>query len=186
MFIVLLLCPLCYYTVETDIMTRQEFDYFSESVRVKLLAVAKAFCRFGAAGGDDAEDIVQEALTALWRLSESGYPVRDPEALAVRITKTTCVAHYRRRRMQHQPLRGDAYEGGVPATAATDLSDCIEIRRRMFAGLTDTERTCLELRNNEGLSLDEIAAATGKPKDSVKTTISSARRKMLEQLKKEI
>lgn len=184
--IVLLLCPLCYHNTETDVMTRQEFDYFSESVRAKLLAVAKAFGRFGAAGGDDPEDIVQEALTTLWGLYDSGYPVRDAEALAVKITKTVCVAHYRRRRLRHQPLRGDAYEGGAPATAATDLSDFVEIRRRLYAGLSDTERICLDLRNSEGLSLDEIAAATGKPKDSVKTTISAARRKMLEQLKKEL
>ncbi len=167
-------------------MTRQEFDIFSERVRAKLLAVARSFGRFGRVDDEDAEDVVQEALTALWGLSDSGYPVRDAEALAVKITKSTCVAHYRRRKVRQQPLRGDAYEGGAPATAATDLSDFVEIRRRMFAGLTDTERTCLNLRNADGLSLDEIAFITGKPKDSVKTTISSARRKMLEQLKKDI
>lgn len=167
-------------------MTRQEFDIFSERVRAKLLAVARSFGRFGRVGDEDAEDVVQEALMALWGLSDSGYPVRDAEALAVKITKSTCVAHYRRRKVRQQPLRGDAYEGGAPATAATDLSDFVEIRRRMFAGLTDTERTCLNLRNADGLSLDEIASITGKPKDSVKTTISSARRKMLEQLKKDI
>ncbi len=186
LFIVLLLCPLCYHNVETIGMTRQEFDIFSESVRAKLLAVARSFNSFDAAGGDEAEDIVQEALADLWGLYGSGYPVRDAEALAVKITKTVCVAHYRRRKLRQQPLRGDAYEGGVPATAATDLSDFVEIRRRLYAGLSDTERICLKLRNTDGLSLDEIAAATGKPKDSVKTTISAARRKMLEQLKKEI
>lgn len=163
-------------------MTRQEFDRFSEGVRAKLTAVVRSF---GRVSGGEEEDIVQEALTALWGLSESGYPVRDAEALAVKIAKTTCVAHYRRR-LRLQPLRGDAYEGGAPATAATDLSDCLEIRRRMLAGLTETERTCLELRNAEGLSLDEIAGVTGKPKTSVKSTISAARRKMLEQLKKEL
>ena len=166
-------------------MNRQEFDIFSERVRAKLISVARAHGRFGAAGGDDAEDVVQEALTALWGLFESGYPVRDAEALAVRITKTTSVAYHRRRRLQQLPLRGEAYEGGAPATAATDLSDCVEIRRRLYSTLSDTERICVDLRNGEGLSLDEIAAATGKPKDSVKTTISAARRKMLEQLKKE-
>ena len=167
-------------------MTRQEFDIFSERVRAKLLAVARSFGRFGRVDDGDAEDVVQEVLTALWGLSDSGYPVRDAEALAVKITKNTCVAHYRRRKARQMPLRGDAYEGGISATAATDLSDFVEIRRRMFAGLTDTERICLNLRNADGLSLDEIAAVTGKPKDSVKTTISSARRKMLEQLKKDI
>ncbi len=168
------------------VMTRQEFDIFSEGVRAKLLAVARSSGRFGNTGGDDAEDIVQEALTTLWKMSESGYPIRDAEALAVKITKTTCVAHYRRRRLRQQPLRGDAYEGGVPATAGTDLDDCLEIRRRMYAVLTDTQRTCLDLRNVDGMSLDEIAALTGKPKDSVKSTISAARRRMLEELNREI
>ena len=167
-------------------MNRQEFDIFSEGVRAKLLAVARSFGRFGRAGDGEAEDVVQEALAALWGLSDSGYPVRDAEALAVKITKNTCVAHYRRRRLQAQPLRGDAFEGGFPATAATDLSDCLEIRRRLFGGLTETEKTCLDLRNVDGLSLDEIAEKTGKPKSSVKTTISAARKKMLDQLKKEL
>ena len=167
-------------------MTRQEFDIFSESIRGKLLLVARKLSRSGGAGADDAEDAVQEALTTLWGLYEDGYPVRDGEALAVKITKSASVAQYRRRRLRLQPLRGDAYEGGAPATAATDLSDCLAIRRRLFDGLTEAQRTCLDLRNVDGLSLDEIAAVTGKPKDSVKTTISAARRKMLEQLKKEL
>jgi RNA polymerase sigma-70 factor (ECF subfamily) len=167
-------------------MDRQEFDIISERMRGKLLAVARAFSRFGRVDEGEAEDVVQEALTTLWGLTDSGYPVRDAEALAVKITKTTCVEHYRRRRVRPQPLRGDAYEGGAPATAATDLSDFVEMRRWMYEGLTETERTCLNLRNDEGLSLDEIAAVTGKPKTSVKSTISAARRKMLEKLKEEI
>ena len=167
-------------------MTRQEFDIFSEGVRAKLFAVARSFSRFGRGGDGEVEDVVQEALAALWGLFDSGYPVRDAEALAVKITKNTCVAHHRRRRLLAQPLRGDAYDGGFPATAATDLADCIQIRRRLYGSLTETQRTCLDLRNAEGLSLDEIASLTGKPKDSVKSTISAARRKMLEQLKKEL
>ena len=164
-------------------MTRQEFDMFSEGVRAKLLAIVRSF---GRVSGEEGEDIVQEALTALWGLSERGYPVRDAEALAVKIAKTKCVEHYRRRRLRFLPLKGDAYEGGAPATSATDLTDSLEIQRLLYAGLTDTERKCLDLRNVEGLSLDEIAAATGKPKTSVKSTISAARRKMLEKLKQEL
>ena len=167
-------------------MTRQEFDIFSEGVRAKLLAVARSFVRFGRAGDGEAEDAVQEALTTLWSAVDGGYPVRNPEALAVKITKTVCVKSFRRRRLRQQPLRGDAYEGGAPATAATDFTDCLEIRRRLYEGLTQTEKTCLDLRNVDGFSLDEIAEMTGKPKTSVKSTISAARRKMLEQLKKEL
>ena len=166
-------------------MNRQEFDIFSEGVRAKLLAVARSFGRRGGAAGD-AEDAVQESLATLWTMFEDGYPVRDVEALAVKITKTVCVKLFRRRALRLLPLRGDAYEGGAPATAATDFSDCLQIRRRLYGGLTQTEKTCLDLRNVDGLSLDEIAAMTGKPKDSVKSTISAARRKMLDQWQKEL
>ena len=91
---------LCYYCVETDEMTRQEFDIFSESIRGKLLSVARRFSRSGEAGADEAEDAVQEALTTLWRLYEDGYPVRDGEALAVKITKSASVAGAAQTRMK--------------------------------------------------------------------------------------
>ena len=40
------------------------------------------------------------------------------------------------------------------------------------------------LTEKYGLSLDEIAAATGRPKGSVKVALSTARKKMMEQWKK--
>ena len=38
----------------------------------------------------------------------------------------------------------------------------------------------MHLRNDEGLSLDEIATLTGKPKTSIKSTLSKARKQMLD------
>lgn len=45
-----------------------------------------------------AEDVVQDTLVVLWQLMEKGYPVRDPEALSVKIAKNLCVAVYRRKK----------------------------------------------------------------------------------------
>ena len=118
-------------------------------------------------------------------LDENGYPIKNAEALAVRITKNVCVAHYRKSKPA-DTLDGHDTEGGDPATILTDLSDSTIIRDSLLNGLTDTQRRCLELRNAAGLSLDEIASVTGKPKSSVKTTISTARKQMLEQLKKQL
>jgi RNA polymerase sigma-70 factor (ECF subfamily) len=50
--------------------------------------------------------------------------------------------------------------------------------------LTDSQRQLLALRNEQGLSLDEIAAATGRPKSSIKVALSTARKSMMEQMKK--
>ena len=40
------------------------------------------------------------------------------------------------------------------------------------------------MRNNEGMTLDEIAEITGKPKTSIKSTISAARKQMLNLIEK--
>ena len=40
------------------------------------------------------------------------------------------------------------------------------------------------MRNNEGMTLDEIAEITGKPKTSIKSTISAARKQMLNFIEK--
>lgn len=208
-------------------MTRQEFNIFSESVRGKLLAIAGRF--FGGAGvagargvGDAgvmgvtgraemAEDVVQEALVTLWRLAEEGYPIRDAEGLAVKITKNLVVAKYRRQKLKTVSLSGGRggsgsgngnglggkmsesereremeVAGGEPATVLTDARDREMIREKLYGTLTETQRKYLELRNELGLSLDEIAEATGRPKASIKTSISTARKQLLEQLKKEL
>lgn len=166
-------------------MTQQEYNRFAVSVRGKLLALAG---RYKACTGlaEDAEDIVQEALMTLWKLVSEGYPVIDADALAVKITKNLAVAALRRQKFVSSEGIGLEIEGGTPATELTDADDRKTIREELYKALTPTQRHYLDLRNSMGLSLDEIAEMTGKPKSSIKTTISTARRQMLEQMKKPI
>ena len=164
-------------------MTEQEFAYLSDRIRGRLTALARRFNR--ASGMDaEAEDIVQDALVTLWQLAEKGYPVRDAEALAVKLTKTRCVERYRRQHIRFEPLSDQPVPGGYSATSDTDENDIRTIRGFVQRNLTDSQRNLLHLRNEQGLSLDEIAAATGRPKGSVKVALSMARKKMLEQWQK--
>ena len=80
-------------------MTEQEFAYLSDHLRARLIALAKRFNRATGCDGE-AEDIVQDALVTLWELAEKGYPIRDADALAVKITKTRCVERYRRQHIR--------------------------------------------------------------------------------------
>ena len=164
-------------------MTEQEFAYLSDRIRGKLTALARRFNR--AAGCDaDAEDIVQDALLTLWQLSEKGYPIRDAEALAVKITKTRCVERYRRQHIRFEPMEDLSIAGGVSASSGVEELDIKTIRGFVQRNLTDSQRQLLALRNEDGLSLDEIAAATGRPKASIKVALSTARKHMQEQMKK--
>ena len=164
-------------------MTEQEFAYLSDRIRGRLVKLARRFNR--AAGLDmEAEDIVQDALVTLWQLAEKGYPVRDAEALAVKITKTRCVERYRRRHIRLEPLSDQPVPGGFSATADTDETDIDTIRNIVQRNLTDSQRKLVALRNEQGMSLDEIAEVTGRPKGSIKVVLSAARKKMMEQWKK--
>lgn len=162
-------------------MEKEEFEILSKKVRKKMLAVARNFVLVS--GGWEAEDIVQEALLALWELVEQDYPIRDAESLAIKITKNICVSHHRKLHLDTQSLRHDNYMGGTEATILTDVEDLKKIRKSIYATLTNTQREYLHLRNEEGMSLDEMANLTGKPKTSIKSTISSARKQMLNLLK---
>ena len=165
------------------IMEKDEFEILAKKVRGKLLALASDFAL---PSGVEADDVVQEALVSLWELAESGYPIKDAEAMAVKMTKNICVGHYRKTRVEMLSLTHDNYTGGFEATMLTDREDLRRIRKEVYGTLTTTQREYLYLRNDEGLSLDEIASATGKPKTSIKSTLSKARKQMLDILNKQL
>ena len=160
-------------------MTEQDFISLAYRIRGKLTALARRFSR--ATGWDgDAEDVVQDALLTLWQLSAQNYPIRDAEALAVKITKTRCVERYRRRHFQYEPLADLQLAGSYTASEDTERSDAEVIRSIVQRNLSDSQRRLLELRNRDGLSLDEISEVTGRPKSSIKVALSTARKSMME------
>lgn len=136
--------------------------------------------------GDTADDIVQESLLVLWRQTENGYEMQNPEALAVAITKKMCLAHLRGYKPVVQSIEGVEVAGGVSASALTDEADLNTVKESLLAMLTPTQRQYLHLRNEMGLSLDEMEEVTGCPKTSIKTTLSAARRLMMEHIKKDL
>lgn len=164
-------------------MNKKEFEILTIKIRPKLLSVAR---NFALTAGIEADDIFQEALMHLWELVEQDYPIRDVEALAVRMTKNICVSHYRKMHLETQALVHDNYIGGTEATVLTDNEDLKKIKQTVYGALTMTQKEYLHLRNDEGMTLDEIAEVTGKPKTSIKSTLSAARKQLLDLIKKQL
>lgn len=164
-------------------MTRQEFEQLTFRIRSRLVAMVGRFVKDS--GIQDApDDIVQESLLMLWSQTDNGYEIQNPDALAVTITKKVCLAHLRTARAVLQSIDGVDIAGGSSASALTDDADINTVKESLMSILTPTQRHYLHLRNEMGLSLDEIEEATGCPKSSIKTTLSAARRLMLEHIKK--
>ena len=167
-------------------MTPSEFEHIASRLRPLMLRVALDF--FGAA--DEAEDVTQEAQLALWRYCERIDHARNVEGLAVRVTKNCCVSWHRRR----APFV--TVPDGSPSGTASALSpsphDLLEAKdaqallTETLARLKPRERQLFEMRHLEGLTLDKIAAQTGILKPSVKSMISSARKKLLTELKQRL
>lgn len=164
-------------------MTREEFGNISNGIRRELVALASRFLK-ATGGPEEAEDIVQEALLTLWELYDKGYPVQNAKALAIKITKNICVSRYRKRKLETCSLKDDSVGGGPPADDRVEAADNTRIKKAVYGELTKSEAELMVLKTEDNLTLDEIAKETGRPKPSIKVTLSNARKKLREQLKK--
>jgi len=161
-----------------------ESIHISDSLRKRLLRLAGRFVS-STDLSIEAADIVQEAMARLWMMEQDGRQIRNMDALATTITKNICISHYRKREIRTEQIESDEQPGGEGAESRIEDAESAATKKRLMGRLTDSQRLYMTMRNDYGLSLDEIAARTGKPKTSIKTTLSNARRLLLEELKKE-
>lgn len=159
----------------------KRFDIELLAVRPKVLAVARRF--FRASGVDaDPEDVVQEVLLRLWEALRSGSAVNNPDAWAVTCAKNYCVSLWRRKKGVKTALSAQLASAESPS-ARMEEADAAATAIRALALLPEGTRYLLKLRAR-GLSLDEMAAITGRPKGSIKSSLSAARKELMKTLYK--
>ena len=145
-------------------------------IRPKVLATAQKFFRTSRLDGDP-EDVVQDVLLRLWMARRDGVQIRSAEAWAVSSAKNSCISLWRKK----GPMRSGVYpewlSDGRDASSLIEQSEVERIADKALERLpAGTKR--LQLRAT-GLSLDEIAAITGRTKGGVKTSISAARQELM-------
>jgi len=164
-------------------MTQQEFEHIYISIKGNLMGLARQFCR-SASIDLDAEDVVQEALIAFWELAERDYPMPNPKALLVLITKNICISRYRKRKIETEPISRDDFLGGESASRTIEMADEQIIKQRLYDTLTKTERLYMLMKTEQGMSLDEMVQETGGTRASIKVALSKAKKKIEKQLKR--
>ena len=166
-------------------MTLAEFEHIASELRMKLLSLSFAYFASLPEPSDEAEDVVQDVLLKLWSERERLDKIDNIEAWAVAIAKNMCVSRLRWLSC-HSTVQIADYEiatDGGDASRNVEAQERADMLRTLFGALPKNTRKIMWLRTVKELSLDEIAVLTDRPKTSIKSTISMARRIMYEKLK---
>ena len=173
-------------------MTRSEFEHIAERLRQKVLKVGLQF--FGSQ--DDAEDATQETMEQLWRYCEQIDASRNIEALAIRVAKNCCVNLYRKihnsqfiTHNSEQTIFNSQFsifnsQSEASPQEELEAKDTERMLEEALDLLKPRERQLFEMRQLEGLSIDEISSETGIPKPSITAMVSAARKKVFTELKR--
>ncbi len=117
----------------------------------------------------DAEEIVQEAMIAVWQKWES---IHEPAAWV----RTTAIRKLwkLRQRQPELPLEENAVRLPAGGSDLTVFSEEQQWIVRLLRQLPDAQRTVAAL-HYDGLNTEEIAAVTGKPANTVRSHLRHAR-----------
>lgn len=160
----------------------KSFDIELAELRPKILALTHRFFR-SARLESDPEDIVQDVLLKLWKAKQNGTDILNAEAWAVRATKNACISAWRKKstasfsRIEEQT----STVSDNPALNGIRETEASAIVSKTLEGFSEGTFKLLRLRAS-GLSLDEISAITGRSKGSVKSSISAARKILVQNL----
>ena len=146
-------------------------------IRPKALATALRFFRSSHLDGDP-EDVVQEVLLRLWQARRAGAIIRNAEAWVVAITKNSCISLWRKKSPVRSGFSPEWLSDGSDASMLIEQSEAEKMADKALERLPAGTRRLLQLRAT-GLSLDEIAAITGRTKGGVKSSISAARQELM-------
>lgn len=137
----------------------------------------------------DAEDVLQEAFSQVWRQAGRFEAARGTVAgWLVTVTRSRALDRLRQRRSQPGGVADfERFAGSVPDPShALDLqlvtAEQADKVRQALAALPDEQRIPLELAYYEGLSQSEIAAKLGVPLGTIKTRMRQTLRRLREAL----
>jgi RNA polymerase sigma factor, sigma-70 family len=160
-------------------MTTENFENLIRELRPVLYKVAFNFFH----NKDEAEDTTQEVLMKLWmKRNDLNEQVRS---LAIIATKNLCVSKWRKQKLRASASLNENtcdLQGGEPTNAHLMAEEQKQMIEQVISHLPRSEQRLMQMRQ-QGMENEEIVAITGIPIRSIRTMLSSARKKMIQQLK---
>jgi len=133
---------------------------------------------------DEAEDLSQEIFIKVFRALERFDAEGNFQQWLIRISKNHSIDHYRRRRKDREMLLEGSLQLDITPSKTRSPYRSLELNERaaMFkqalGKLPPILKTCLTMRELEGLSYQEISQRLDIPEGTVKSRINRARSEM--------
>ena len=156
-------------------MTRPDFDKLIHQLSRKLYGFAFRILL----NQEDAEDAVQEIFIKLWKMGDKLDEYRSIEALATTMTRNYCIDLLRKEKhfKTGEFKISDYPEYNSPSPhEEMEKNESNEIILGIMKNLPDIYRTVVQLRDIEGLSYEEIAVKAEQNINTLRVTLSRARR----------
>jgi RNA polymerase sigma-70 factor, ECF subfamily len=164
-------------------MTRDDFNDLVRQLNRYLYGYAFRILR----SQEEAEDAVQEVFIKLWNLGKNIDEYESVSALATTMTKNFCIDQLRKKKRFLQE------ENEQPDYQNTNSSSPYEIMERreseailynIIDKLPNIYKSAIRFREIDGLSYEEIADKTGQNINTLRVTLSRARKMIREEFNK--
>lgn len=136
----------------------------------------------------EAEDVVQDVLSRLWRTRKNWHEIENLEAWSMRITRNMALDHLRSRVYRRtEDVDGFHQLSSDSSTPLEEVEqqDALDQIRELMKTLPENQRLVIHLREIEELSYQEICDLLDMPMTQVKTNLFRARNKLKEALIKQ-
>ena len=157
-------------TMENNVLT------IFTRIRQRLHTTARSI-----AGEDNADDVLQDAFCKLWTLKNMPPDQQQTERIAATIVKNVSIDYLR---SAHRSVQPATVCGATDDAKEQDMRERFDaVKRIVEMQLSDTQRCVLWMRDYEGYSFAEIAAAVDMTEENVRQTLSRARKQIRETYK---
>ena len=156
-------------------MTTEEFKRDILRLQPRLQRTAESIV----GDSDNAADVVQEAVIALWE-QRAAIKSREMEMLSLTIVKRRSIDLLRKQRST-VPIDTESLMLAEPPQ--NDLEDRYRLARKLVDQLPQRQRDAILMKYEDGLSMEEIEKATGMSSTHVYATLSRAYKSLREAIK---
>lgn len=162
-------------------MTVEEFKNKVLPVKNKLYRLAYRLMNSQA----DAEDVVQEVFLKLWSRKEKLNEYRSMEAFAMVMTKNLCFDKLKLKSRNQQELNEDKIElNSENPETHLEMKNTVSKIHEIIQELPEQQKLVIQLRDIEQCDFDEIAEITDMNLNTIRVTLSRARKKVRDTLLK--